>query len=137
MSVSHFMRQVLVNPLSGYYMKGDVFGTQGDFITSPEISQMFGEVYFIGIGKQQKTVRLHTHKDIGLTSSIYVYCVYLELALGNLVPCSVAKHRQTLAGTDCRAGTRSRNSDDGYAEGTWIISDCTSFFIPRYSHLQV
>jgi len=38
------MRQVLVNPLSGYYMKGDVFGTQGDFITSPEISQMFGEV---------------------------------------------------------------------------------------------
>lgn len=46
MSVSHFMRQVLVNPLSGYYMKGDVFGTQGDFITSPEISQMFGEVHY-------------------------------------------------------------------------------------------
>ncbi|KAF9434954.1 NADH dehydrogenase [ubiquinone] complex I, assembly factor 7 [Entomortierella beljakovae] len=44
MSVSHFMRQVLVNPLSGYYMKGDVFGAEGDFITSPEISQMFGEV---------------------------------------------------------------------------------------------
>lgn len=38
------MRQVLVNPLSGYYMLGDVFGKQGDFITSPEISQVFGEV---------------------------------------------------------------------------------------------
>lgn len=25
-------------------MHGDVFGREGDFITSPEISQMFGEV---------------------------------------------------------------------------------------------
>ena len=30
----------------GYYMKKDVFGKKGDFITSPEISQMFGEVLF-------------------------------------------------------------------------------------------
>lgn len=44
MTTAHYMRQVLTNPLSGFYMHSDVFGTQGDFITSPEISQMFGEV---------------------------------------------------------------------------------------------
>ena len=28
-------------------MKKDVFGLNGDFITSPEISQMFGEVRYL------------------------------------------------------------------------------------------
>ncbi|KAJ3029879.1 UNVERIFIED_CONTAM: hypothetical protein HDU68_010766, partial [Siphonaria sp. JEL0065] len=41
--------------MGGYYMKQDVFGTKGDFITSPEISQMFGElvgVWFVAQWKQ-------------------------------------------------------------------------------------
>ena len=29
---------------AAYYGRGDVFGAQGDFITAPEISQMFGEL---------------------------------------------------------------------------------------------
>ncbi|CAO3637037.1 unnamed protein product [Mucor hiemalis] len=44
LTMSHFMRQVLVNPLSGYYMAGNVFGKQGNFVTSPEVSQVFGEL---------------------------------------------------------------------------------------------
>lgn len=38
------MSEALTNPNAGYYISREVFGTSGDFVTSPEISQMFGEV---------------------------------------------------------------------------------------------
>ncbi len=42
--VGEFMALALGHPTLGYYMKQDPFGKGGDFITAPEISQMFGEM---------------------------------------------------------------------------------------------
>ncbi|KAJ0041819.1 hypothetical protein Pint_19312 [Pistacia integerrima] len=43
-SVAEYMEEVLTNPKAGFYINGDVFGAEGDFITSSEVSQMFGEI---------------------------------------------------------------------------------------------
>lgn len=44
MSISEFMTQCLYHPEHGYYTQAKPLGRAGDFITAPEISQMFGEM---------------------------------------------------------------------------------------------
>uniref|UniRef100_A0A1A8BKF9 Protein arginine methyltransferase NDUFAF7 n=1 Tax=Nothobranchius kadleci TaxID=1051664 RepID=A0A1A8BKF9_NOTKA len=48
-SVAEYMREVLTNPVTGYYVRNNMLGPDGDFITSPEISQVFGELLGVWI----------------------------------------------------------------------------------------
>jgi NADH dehydrogenase [ubiquinone] 1 alpha subcomplex assembly factor 7 len=44
MPIAEYMALCLTDPEHGYYSTRDPFGTRGDFITAPEVSQMFGEM---------------------------------------------------------------------------------------------
>ena len=50
-SLADYMALALGHPQFGYYMSREPFGRGGDFITAPEISQMFGELIGLWIAQ--------------------------------------------------------------------------------------
>ena len=63
-SVAEYMTLCLLDPVDGYYPTRDPLGVEGDFITAPEISQMFGEV--LGLWCVQSWI------DLGCPSQLHL-----------------------------------------------------------------
>lgn len=89
LTVAEYMHIVITNPTEGYYMKKEVIGGSGDFITSPEISQLFGEMMAIWFysetqkmysGKPLQIVELGPGKGTLLIDILRV-CIYIVILL--------------------------------------------------------
>jgi NADH dehydrogenase [ubiquinone] 1 alpha subcomplex assembly factor 7 len=48
-SVARYMALALAHPTHGYYRRRDPLGVAGDFVTAPEVSQLFGELVGLAI----------------------------------------------------------------------------------------
>jgi NADH dehydrogenase [ubiquinone] 1 alpha subcomplex assembly factor 7 len=51
MSVADYMTQCLLDPQHGYYTNVQPFGARGDFVTAPDVSQMFGELLGLSLAQ--------------------------------------------------------------------------------------
>jgi NADH dehydrogenase [ubiquinone] 1 alpha subcomplex assembly factor 7 len=68
MSIAAYMALALTHPRSGYYTGKDPLGSGGDFITAPEISQMFGELigfFLVNVWQQMGEPKSFTLLELG------------------------------------------------------------------------
>jgi NADH dehydrogenase [ubiquinone] 1 alpha subcomplex assembly factor 7 len=68
MSLSTYMSLCLSHPRHGYYAVGRPIGADGDFITAPEISQMFGELigfFIVNLWQQMGEPKSFTLLELG------------------------------------------------------------------------
>ena len=68
MSIATYMGLCLSHPRHGYYTTGRPIGAAGDFITAPEISQMFGELigfFFVNLWQQMGQPTSFTLLELG------------------------------------------------------------------------
>jgi len=66
MPVSFFMQECLFNENHGYYStKSHIFGKEGDFITSPEISSIFSEMMALWVVSEAEKLHAERKKYLG------------------------------------------------------------------------
>lgn len=113
LTVAQFMEMALAHPEYGYYMKRDPFGVAGDFITAPEISQVFGEIIGawlahcwqqLGLPKEVALVELGAGRGtlmadiLRATKNVKGFHEALSLHLVEISPVLKQKQWKTLAG---------------------------------------
>lgn len=67
-SIASYMALCLTHPRHGYYKQADPLGAGGDFVTAPEISQMFGELigfFLVNLWQQMGEPRSFTLLELG------------------------------------------------------------------------
>jgi SAM-dependent MidA family methyltransferase len=111
--VADYMALCLAHPEHGYYMTRDPFGARGDFITAPEVSQMFGEligVWMAAVWRQMggpprvRLVELGPGRGTLMSDvlrALRVTPAFLDAASLHLVeisPVLKAKQQETLSG---------------------------------------
>lgn len=67
-SVAEYMQLCLSHPRHGYYRRGTAIGAEGDFVTAPEISQIFGELigfFIVNLWQQLRQPPSFTLLELG------------------------------------------------------------------------
>jgi SAM-dependent MidA family methyltransferase len=87
LSFARFMEQALYTPALGYYANGlEKFGADGDFITAPELSPLFGRC----VGRQVSEILMRlvggSVLELGAGSGALAEAMLLELALLDTLP---------------------------------------------------
>ncbi|KAM9840402.1 protein arginine methyltransferase NDUFAF7, mitochondrial [Aulostomus maculatus] len=119
-SVAEYMREVLTNPVTGYYVKNNMLGPDGDFITSPEISQIFGELLgvwiiseWMGAGrpKQLQLVELGPGKGSLAADVLRVFSQLQSVLGGASVSLHLVEVSPALSRLQAQSLTGTRNQD--------------------------
>lgn len=139
MDIAAFMALALGHPEHGYYMTRDPFGADGDFVTAPEVSQMFGEMIgawaancWMKLGAPSRFVLLECGPGRGTlmadalraTKGVSGFHDALEVCLVEMSPVLRAAQEAALVGYDVRW----HESLEGVAQDAPIIVIANEFF---------
>ena len=128
MSVAAFMAEALGHPRHGYYMTRDPLGSGGDFVTAPEVSQMFGELIGLwcadtwqrmGAPSPVRLVELGPGRGTLMADALRAAAVLpafrdaVRIHLVETSPALRTRQRETLAGRDVAWHDRLEEVPDG------------------------